>query len=80
MLYGPAAKAEGAKGTRDGTVAKGVGWVVGLAVLAAIAYALASTGSLKAAWQKVGRHASEMTGGLAGKRPDAEKDRRSDRS
>ena len=67
VLYGASAKAEGAKGTRGGDVARGIGWAVGLAVLAAAAYALISTGSLKAAWQKLGRAASEVSGGLFGK-------------
>jgi Flp pilus assembly pilin Flp len=47
-----------------------VGWIVGLAAVAAIVYALAATGSFKGAWEKVGRRASEMTGGLFGKKRD----------
>ena len=70
VLYGPAAKAEGAKSTRAGAAAKGVGWVIGLGALAALIYALAATGSLKGAWEKMGRRASEVTGGLLGKKPD----------
>lgn len=65
VLYGPAAKAEGASGS---AVATGVGWVVALAVVAALAYALAATGTLKGAWEKAGRHVSELTGGLFGKK------------
>ncbi len=68
VLYGAAARAEGAKGTQSGAVARGIGWVVGLAVLAAAVYALISTGSLKDAWHKLGRTASEVSGGLFGKR------------
>ena len=68
VLYGPSAKAEGAKGARGGAVAKGIGWVVGLGVVAALVYALAATGSLKGTWQKVGRRVSEVTGGLFGKK------------
>lgn len=67
VLYGASAKAEGAKGVRGGAVARGVGWAVGLAVLAAAVYALISTGSLKDAWHKLGRTASEVSGGLFGK-------------
>lgn len=70
VLFGPAAKAEGARGQRTGAVAKGIGWALGLAALAALAYALVSTGSLKGAWEKLGRRASEMTGGILGKRDD----------
>lgn len=68
VLYGGSARAEGAKGVKSGAVARGMGWAVGLAVLAAALYALISTGSLKAAWHKLGRSASELTGGLFGDR------------
>ena len=66
VLYGPAAKAEGAKGAEGSAVARGIGWVIALAAVAALVYALAATGSLKAAWHKLGRNASEMTGGMVG--------------
>ena len=69
VLYGASAKAEGAKGATRRGVAGGVGWVVGLAILAAAVYGLASTGSVRGAWEKAGRHLSEMTGGLIGKKP-----------
>ncbi len=68
VLFGTGAKAEGAKGVRSTAAMKGVGWVVVLAALAAIAYALLSAGSLKGAWEKLGHRASELTGGLFGKR------------
>ncbi|MBR1820022.1 MAG: stage II sporulation protein P [Clostridia bacterium] len=68
VLYGEAASAEGARSARSGGVAKGVGWVVGLAIIAAIVYALVATGSLKGAWEKIGRGASEVTGGMFGKK------------
>ena len=68
VLYGASAKAEGAKGVRGGAVAKGVGWAVGLAALAAALYALISTGTLKGAWKKLARTTSEVSGGLFGKR------------
>ena len=70
VLYGGSAKAEGGKSTSGKAVARGVGWIVGLAAVAAIVYALAATGSFKGAWEKVGRRASEMTGGLFGKKRD----------
>ncbi len=66
VLYGGGAKAETGKGTRSAAVATGIGWAVGLAALAAAAYALAATGSLKGAWRKLGRTAGEITGGLFG--------------
>ncbi|MBQ8109042.1 MAG: stage II sporulation protein P [Clostridia bacterium] len=68
VLYGPSAKAEGAKGTQGSAVARGIGWVVGLAAVAAIVYALAATGSFKGAWRKLGRNVSEITGGMIGNR------------
>ena len=70
VLYGPGAKAEGATGATGRGVAKGVGWVIGLAIVAAIVYGLAATGSLKGAWRKIGRNVSEMTGGIVGKKKD----------
>ncbi len=72
VLYGPSAKAEGAKSAGSGAVAKGIGGVIALAAVAAVAYALAATGSLKGAWRKLGRRASEVTGGLIGRRKDDE--------
>ena len=70
VLFGTSAKAEGAKARRAGAAAKGIGWVVGLAALAAVGYALLSTGSVKGAWEKLGRRAGELTGGLFGRRND----------
>ena len=72
VLFGPGAKAEGGKGVQSGAVARGIGWTVGLAILAAVAYALLATGSLKGAWEKLGHRASELTGGWLGKRNDDE--------
>lgn len=70
VLFGPAAKAEGAAGARRGTVAKGIGWTLALAAVAAIVYAFVATGSPEGAWRKLGRRASELTGGLFGRRDD----------
>ena len=68
VLYGGGARAESGKGTEGSAVATGIGWVVAIAVLAAVIYALVSTGSLKGAWHKLGRTASEISGGLFGNR------------
>ena len=68
VLFGPGAKAEGAEKARSGAAARGIGWALGLAALAALVYALVSTGSVKGAWDKLGRGIGEMTGGLLGKR------------
>lgn len=68
VLFGPAARAEGARSQRSGAVARGIGWAVALAAIAAIAYALVATGSLKGAWEKLARRASELTGGMIGRK------------
>lgn len=73
VLYGPGASAEGARSAEGGAVAKGIGWVIALAAVAAIVYALAATGSIKGAWHKLGRRASEITGGLLGNRDDRDR-------
>ena len=67
-LYGASAKASG--GAKSASAFAGIGWVVGLAVLAAVVYALISTGKLGPAWEKLKRGTSEITGGLFGKKPD----------
>ena len=68
VLYGTGAKAEEAGATRGRAAARGAGWLLGLAALAAVGYALISTGSIGGAWRKLGRGVSEITGGLFGKR------------
>ena len=75
VLFGGAARAEGVQGGGR-AVAKGAAWLIGLALLAAAVYALAATGSGKGAWQKLRRHASELTGGLLGDRSGDEEDRK----
>ena len=69
VLYGGAAKAEGGAGAAKAPVAKGIGWTLGLALLAAAVYALAATGSPGGAWKKLRERAGELTGGLLGGRP-----------
>ena len=66
VLFGASAKAsETAVRTRPAFT--GILWAVGLAALAAVLYALVSTGRLSAAWTKLKRNAHEMVG--MGKRP-----------
>lgn len=67
VLYGTSAKAESE--AKTGPATSGILWVVGLAVLGAAIYALASTGKFGDAWGKLKRGASEMTGGLLGQKP-----------
>lgn len=59
----PAVEDSGGAGT-------GILWVVGILVVGLIVYAVASTGSAKGAWHKIGRNMNEMTGGLVGKKPE----------
>ena len=67
VLYGDG-QAKSGKTTEAAPVAKGVGWALGLALLAAAGFALLATGSAGGAWGKLRRHASELTGGLLGDR------------
>ena len=69
VLYGASAKAE-TNATRTQPAAKGILLVIGLAVLGAVVYAFASTGRFGDSWTKLKRGASEITGGLVGKKPD----------
>ena len=66
VLYGSTARAEGGKGTEGKSVARGVGALLGIALLAAVVYAFAATGSGRDAVAKLGRNASELSGGLFG--------------
>lgn len=59
--------------TADSTAknsAKGVGWLIGIAVLAAIVFAVISTGSLRGAGGKMKRTLQEVTGGLFSRKKD----------
>ncbi|MBR1560113.1 MAG: stage II sporulation protein P [Clostridia bacterium] len=70
VLYGQGAKAEGRRKAQTTGAAKGLGWAI-LALLAAGAvFAFLSTGTGRGAWNKMKRHASEVTGGLVGSKPD----------
>lgn len=68
VLYGDTAKAEAKAENKP--AAKGIFWVIGLAILGAAIYALVSTGGFGSAWNKLKRGASEITGGMVGKKPD----------
>ena len=56
------------QGTGDGSAA-GVMWVAGLFIVGIIVYGVIAAGSMKSGIRKAGRHLSEMTGGLIGKKP-----------
>ena len=68
VLYGGGSgKAPAARGRGAG---RGILWIVALAALAAVVFALASTGRLGEAGKKLRRGASELTGGWIGEKPE----------
>lgn len=76
VLYGKGAKAQSRRKQQTAGAAEGLGLTV-LALLAAgVVFAFAATGSGKGALNKLNRHASELTGGLIGRRPETEDDDR----
>jgi stage II sporulation protein P len=81
VLFGGVASAEGAvSGGSDQSAqaqneqneagANGIFWFLGIALLGGAIYALAATGSFKKIGEKFSRGASEMSGGLVGKKPE----------
>ena len=68
VLFGGSAKAEETKTEKRSSAASGIAWAVGLAILAAVVFAIVSTGGIKVAGEKMKRGASELTGGLFGKK------------
>jgi len=54
--------------TRNKGAFTGIGWVLGVVIVGAVIFALAATGGVKPAMQKVKDGAREMTGGLFGKK------------
>lgn len=75
VLFGGVAKAEGVNETpaaesEKSGVASGVIWTIVIVLIAAAIYAFLSTGSGKGMFDKMKRSASEMTGGLFGKKDD----------
>lgn len=77
VLYGKGAKAQSRRKAQTAGAMKGLGWVVLALAAAAIVFAFLSTGTGRGTMTKLRRHASEVTGGLLGQRPentDEEKD------
>ena len=68
VLYGDSASAEGEATKSAKGAGSGVFWAIFIVALAGIIYALASTGTLKNLGAKIAGGASELTGGLIGKR------------
>jgi len=69
VLFGSAKAAPAADANGGKPAVAGIAWLIGLAAIAAVVYALASTGGFGEAWNKIKRGASEVTGGLFGKKP-----------
>ena len=72
VLYGGSAKAEGAGGSKGAL--RGLGWLIAVAALGGLIYALISTGTLKNLGSKLSGGASELTGGLVGRDNEAGQD------
>jgi len=66
-----AANAKGAAKS-NGNSARGVGWLIGIAVLAAAIFAIVATGSFRGAGDRMKRTFREMTGGAFGGKDDRE--------
>lgn len=73
VLYGESAQAE--TNADAAPAATGIFWVIGIAIVGAVIYGLASTGKLSGMWNKLRRGLSELTGGLAGKKPGDEEEK-----
>ena len=56
---------------RDDGSMTGILWIAGLFVVGLIVYGVLAAGSMPGGIRKAGRHLSEMTGGLIGKKPEA---------
>lgn len=80
---GDEAQGENVTGTPQGAqndgggsgVATGIAWIVGIAVLGVIAFAVISSGSLKAVPERLKRFSSELTGGVVGNKPEEGEDK-----
>ena len=65
LFGGTAAASTGEKNINAG---KGIAWAVGIAIAGALIYALASSGTFGGMWDKIRSGASEVSGGMFGKR------------
>ncbi len=67
VLFGGTAQAASAQQGQAGV--KGAAWLIGGALLAAVIYVLVSGGTFKNLGRRLSRGASQLTGGLVGKKP-----------
>ena len=70
VLYGKGAKARGQRGASTASAASGATWALIALLGAGVVFAFVATGSGRGAARKLARRASEITLGLAGKRPE----------
>ena len=70
VLYGKGAKADARRRSQTAGAAKGLGWTLLALAAAAAVFAYAATGTGRGALKKLRRHASELTGGLVGEKPE----------
>lgn len=70
VLYGKGAGTKGRRGASVPSALKGAGWVALALAAAGVVFAFVATGSGRGAARKLGRHMSEVTGGLVGKGPE----------
>jgi stage II sporulation protein P len=70
VLYGETAQAADQATTKESSKGswKGIAWVVGIAIVAAIIFAFFQTGKFGGTWDKIKHSTSELTGGSIGKR------------
>ena len=71
VLYGSGAK-KSQRGASATSGFKGLGWALLALAVAGVVFAFAATGSGRGALYKLRRHASELTGGAVGEKPDKE--------
>ncbi|MDO4547951.1 MAG: stage II sporulation protein P [Clostridia bacterium] len=69
VLFGDTAQAQSTEKSETSSAWSGIGWIIGIALLAAVIYALVGTGTFKGMGVKLKRGVSEITGGLIGKKP-----------
>ena len=70
VLYGKGGSGRDRRGASAASGAKGLGWTLLALLAAAVVFAFVATGSGRDAMFKLKRHASEVTGGLLGEKPD----------
>ena len=70
VVFGGSAKAESTASIEESTSGfKGIGWLIAIAVIGSVLFALISTGKWRLVAEKFSRSASEITGGTIGKKP-----------